>query len=166
MGMYINTTMDKLKRFLSLDFSGISFIITIFLYALTIFGVQYNPFVLYLILLINFSSFDRIGWHHLKPTDDTQVVGYRIIQHGYLILIGASLFHINPAVSAAFLFSWYMGACDFLYYILGKEYGFLYYTNMYWLWWCPWAYFKIPKTGKMLTLFSLLTVLISFIFLI
>lgn len=163
---YVSNSVNKLKNFLSLDFSGIAFIVTLTLYALTIFKVQYNPFFLYLILLVNFSSFDRIGWYHLKPTENTQVVGYRIIQHGYLILIGASLFHINPAVSIAFLISWYMGVCDFLYYILGKEYKFINYSNMYWLWWCPWAYFKLPKTGKMLTLFSVSTLLITMFFLI
>lgn len=156
----------KLKEFFTADLSGIVFVVTILLYGLTVFKVEFSPFVLYLILLLNFSSFDRIGWHHMKPSQDNQIIGYRIIQHGYLILIGASLFHIDPCVSIAFLVSWYMGVCDFLYYIVGMEFGYINYTNMYWLWWCPWAYFRVPKTGKYLTLFSLLTLFICMLFLV
>jgi hypothetical protein len=162
---FVNTSLDKLKKFLFMDYAGITFILTILLYCLTIFNIQFNPFLLYSILLLNFSSFDRIGWHHVSPIKDEAVVGYRIIQHGYLILIGASLFHIQPCVSIAFLISWYMGVCDLLYYIVGKEFGFINYTNMYWLWWCPWAYFNIPKTGVYLTLFSILTILVCALFL-
>lgn len=152
---------EKLFRFLKLDYSGITFIITTLIYALTIFDTNLNHFLLYIVLMLNFASFDRIGWFHLKPETETQIVGYRIIQHGYLILLGASLFHIGVDVSVAFIFSWYMGVCDMLYYILGKEYEYMSYTNMYWLWWCPWTYFGIEKTGRNLTIWSLIAVAIS-----
>lgn len=165
MSKKITTWINDILAFFTKDFSAITFVVTILLYALTIFAVQFNPFVLYLILLLNFSSFDRIGWYHMGPLKEDQIIGYRIIQHGYLILIGASLFHIDQCVSIAFLISWYMGVCDFLYYIIGKEYGFIKYTNMYWLWWCPWAYFKTPKTGINLTIFSLLTLIVCALFL-
>lgn len=157
------TALQKLINFLKLDYSAIVFIISTLVYTLTLFPLDLHPFILYIVLLLNFSSFDRIGWKHIIHINAStmQIVGYRIIQHGYLILLGASLFHIDPNVSIAFLFSWYMGTCDLLYYIVGKEYNFIKYTDMYWLWWCPWAYFKIEKTGVNLLVWSIISVLIS-----
>lgn len=152
---------NKLLNFLSLDYSGITFILTTIIYALTLLDFSLNPFLLYAVLILNFSSFDRIGWFHLKPLSETQIVGYRIIQHGYLILLGASLFHVGADVSIAFIFSWYMGVCDLLYYLVGKEFNYINYTNMYWLWWCPWTYFGIQKTGKNLTIWSIIAVAVS-----
>jgi hypothetical protein len=152
---------DKFLRFLKVDYSGIVFIVTTLLYALTLLNLSLNPFLLYFLLILNFSSFDRIGWFHMKPTSENQIVGYRIIQHGYLILLGASLFHVGAYTSIAFIFSWYMGVCDLLYYIIGKEYGYINYTNMYWLWWCPWTYFGVEKTGKNLTIWSLIAIAVS-----
>lgn len=154
---------DKFIRFLKLDYSGIVFILTTLFYALTLLNFSLNPFILYLLLLLNFSSFDRIGWFHLKPQSEGQVVGYRIIQHGYLILLGASLFHLGVGPTIAFVFSWYMGVCDLLYYIVGKEFNYMSYTNMYWLWWCPWTYFGVEKNGKNLTLWSIIAIIVSMI---
>lgn len=157
------TTLKKFISFLRLDYSAIVFILSTLIYTLTLFPLDLHPFILYIVLLLNFSSFDRIGWKHIIQynSNTIQIVGYRIIQHGYLILLGASLFHIDPSVSIAFLFSWYMGTCDLLYYIVGKEYNFIKFTNMYWLWWCPWAYFKIKKTGVNLVIWSCVSILIS-----
>jgi hypothetical protein len=156
-----DSPIKKLIRFFTQDYSGIVFILTTLVYAVTLLNIHLNPIFLYFVLILNFSSFDRIGWFHLNPSIDTQIVGYRIIQHGYLILLGASLFHINVDVSIAFLISWYMGVCDLLYYIIGKEYKYYYYANMYWLWWCPWTYVGIEKNGKNLTIWSLIAMFIS-----
>lgn len=157
---------SKFIKFLKLDYSGIIFIISTLLYSLTLLNFTLNPIFLYVLLLLNFSSFDRIGWFHLKPQTDAQIVGYRIIQHGYLILLGASLFHLDPAISFAFILSWYMGVCDLLYYLIGKELAFISYDNMFWLWWCPWTYFGCNKTGKNLTIWSLITILVSILIII
>lgn len=152
---------NKFIKFLKLDYSGVVFILTTLLYALTLLNFNLHPLFLYTLLILNFSSFDRIGWFHLKPESEAQVVGYRIIQHGYLILLGASLFHVGAGASIAFVFSWYMGVCDLLYYIIGKEFTFMNYKDMYWLWWCPWTYFGAQKTGKNLALWSLIAIVIS-----
>lgn len=154
---------QRLIAFLTLDYSGIVFILTTLIYSLTLINFPLNEYLLYFVLLMNFSSFDRIGWAHIIQHNaaPSQIVGYRIIQHGYLILLGASLFHIGADISIAFLFSWYMGVCDLLYYIIGKEYRYITYTNMYWLWWCPWSYVGIEKTGKNLTIWSIIAICIS-----
>jgi hypothetical protein len=156
-------TTKNIFNFFIKDFAPITFVVTSVVYFCAIvFNIQ-NAFLMYGLLLLNFASFDRIGYHYLAKDSENsnQLISYRILQHGFLIILGISFYMINPLVPFLFFASWLFGVCDFLYFILGKEFKFITYTNMYWLWWCPWSYVGIQKTGKNLTIVSIIVMLIS-----
>ena len=104
-----------------------------------------------------------MGYFYLAKdsTSINQLISYRIVQHGFLIMVGISFYMINPVIPLLFFISWLFGVCDMLYYILGKEWKYIDYENMFWLWWCPWSYVGIPKTGKNLTIISIIMIILS-----
>ena len=157
--------MNNIIKFFTRDFAPITFVITSVIYFCAIvFNIQ-NAFLMYGLLILNFAAFDRMGFYYLAQDaeNSNQLISYRILQHGFLIMIGISFYMINPLVPLLFFASWLFGVCDFLYYILGKEFKFINYTNMFWLWWCPWSYVGIAKTGKNLTIISILAIAASLI---
>jgi hypothetical protein len=159
----VNVTLKNIYKFFTKDFAPITFVLTALLYFYSIVFNFQNPYVMYGLLLLNFAAFDRIGYFYLAKdsTSINQLISYRILQHGFLLMIGISFYMINALVPLLFFISWLFGVCDMFYYILGKEYKYITYTDMYWLWWCPWSYVGIPKTGKNLTIISVIMITIS-----
>lgn len=160
-------TIRNLYDFFTKDFAPITFVLTTLLYFYCIVFNFENSYLMYAMLILNFAAFDRIGYFYLAKdsTSINQLISYRVLQHGFLIMLGISFYMINPLIPLLFFISWLFGACDMFYYILGKEWKYISYTNMYWLWWCPWSYVGIPKTGKNLTIISLLVMVISMLIL-
>ena len=99
------------------------------------------PIILALGLTL-FTSFDVIGYesvaHSLKRED---LIRYRIgqstLQWLVFILMGL-LTHWNLWVLGGYIYLWWMGVCDVLFYVLlKKEDELLFYADMSWLWWTP-----------------------------
>lgn len=158
-----NVTLNNIFKFFKTDFAPITFVLTTLLYFYSIVFNLHNPFILYGLLILNFAAFDRMGYFYLAKdsTSINQLISYRIVQHGFLIMVGISFYMINPVIPMLFFISWLFGVCDMFYYILGKEWKYIDYENMFWLWWCPWSYVGIPKTGKNLTIISIIMIILS-----
>ena len=115
---------------------------------LSLFGLglaQWIGFVYPIILvlgLILFTSFDVIGYESVAhSTKREDLIRYRIcqstIQWLTFILMGL-LTHWNVWVLGGYVYLWWMGVCDVLFYILlGKEDELISYADMSWLWWTP-----------------------------
>lgn len=163
----LTVTLRNIYDFFKKDFAPVTFVITTLLYFYCIVFHVENSYLMYGLLILNFAAFDRIGYYYLAKdsTNINQLISYRILQHGFLIMLGISFYLINPLIPLLFFMSWLFGVCDMFYYILGKNWDFMTYTNMYWLWWCPWSYIGIPKTGKNLALISVIIILISLLIL-
>lgn len=92
--------------------------------------------------LILFSSFDAIGYESVAHSDKREdLIRYRIgqstVQWLTFILLGL-LTHWNLWVLCGYVYLWWMGVCDILFYIfLKKEDELLFYADMPWLWWTP-----------------------------
>lgn len=160
-------TMKNIFNFFVADFAPITFVLTTLLYFYSVvFNVE-NLYLIYGLLILNFAAFDRMGYYYLAKDSPSinQLISYRILQHGFLIMIGTSFYMLNPLIPLLFFTSWLFGVCDLFYYILGKEWKYITYTNMFWLWWCPWSYVGIAKTGKNLTIISLIVIFISLLIL-
>jgi hypothetical protein len=92
--------------------------------------------------LILFTAFDVFGYGSVEQsTDRENLVRYRIIQTGFqwtLFLLLGIITHWNTWVTIGYIYLWWMGVCDMLFYVLlGKLGDMLNYGNMYWLWWTP-----------------------------
>jgi len=92
--------------------------------------------------LILFTSFDVIGYESVAHSNKREdLIRYRIgqstIQWMTLILLGL-LTHWNGWVVLGYVYLWWMGVCDVLFYVLlKKEDELLSYADMSWLWWTP-----------------------------
>lgn len=92
--------------------------------------------------LILFTSFDVIGYESVAHSDRREnLIRYRIgqstIQWLVFILMGL-LTHWNLWVLGGYVYLWWMGVCDVLFYVLlGKEDELISYADMSWLWWTP-----------------------------
>jgi hypothetical protein len=101
------------------------------------------PYPLILTLgLFLFSAFDAIGYESVAHSPKREdLIRYRIgqstIQWLVFILLGL-LTHWNVWVLGGYVYLWWMGVCDVLFYImLKKEEELFFYADMSWLWWTP-----------------------------
>lgn len=122
-----------------------------------------------------FTCFDVYGFHYLlirlgKNNELTEAnfneykIVYRILQAAVQILllnliITVSLIHENTAaLLIAWLFTWWFGFCDYLFYKILSQNEMLEFHDMTWLSWTPYGIFlklfKKPIEGKYLVFFS------------
>lgn len=100
-----------------------------------------NPLILAFGLIL-FTAFDVFGYGSVEQSKDREnLVRYRIIQTGFqwtLFLLLGIITHWNTWVTIGYIYLWWMGVCDMLFYVLlGKLGDMLHYGNMFWLWWTP-----------------------------
>ncbi len=126
-----------------------------------------NPFILAFGLII-FTAFDVFGYASVENSKDRDnLVRYRIIQTVFqwtIFLLLGLLTHWNLWTTLGFIYLWWMGVCDVLFYVLlGKLKDMLGYGNMYWLWWTPmgiWDKINGRETGGVpvlhITLYSVI----------
>ena len=126
-----------------------------------------NPFILAFGLII-FTAFDVFGYASVENSKDRDnLVRYRIIQTVFqwtIFLVLGLLTHWNLWTTIGFIYLWWMGVCDVLFYVLlGKLKDMLGYGNMYWLWWTPmgiWDKINGRETGGVpvlhITLYSVI----------
>ena len=92
--------------------------------------------------LIIFTAFDVFGYESVAhSTDRDNLVRYRIIQTVFqwtIFLVLGLLTHWNLWTTLGFIYLWWMGVCDVLFYIiLGRLGQMKHYGDMFWLWWTP-----------------------------
>lgn len=154
-----------LKELMLSDFSALTLTIATVLYLGHILSLFSSvPVAIYGLSVLIFAAYDRLSYHHvLQYKEGKPRTAYRIIQHLFLAIIGAVLWTLSPIATIFFVVSWWMGVTDAMYYVLGKEWKFIDYEDMYWLWWMPWTWFNIPKTGRNLAVTAFITAIASVI---
>ena len=113
-----------------------------------------NPILLAFGLII-FTAFDVFGYEAVAhSTDRDNLVRYRIIQTVFqwtIFLVLGLLTNWNVWTTLGFIYLWWMGVCDVLFYILlGRLHEMTKYGNMFWLWWTPigiWNTLNRRETG-------------------
>ena len=133
MSMFVNL----IKR----DWTFGGLVISMFSLALTQWVNLSYPLVLILGIIL-FSTWDAIVYESVAKSDNREnLVRYRIgqtsIQILTIILLGL-ITHWNTWVVFGFVYLWWMGVCDVMFYtLLGKLNVMLDYGDMPWLWWTP-----------------------------
>jgi len=161
---------DKTQGFFKIifkDYTFISFCISLIgVIASAIFNI---PILALLSGVILFSAFDAFGYYYAtthyqtSPQDGEYfewMAAYRVIQTGFKILMGYILFTTSMCVVVTFLFMWWFGVCDWLYYILLKQ-KYLIYKNMFWLKWTAWGIFTKHPTGFQLLVWSIIAIIVG-----
>ena len=100
-----------------------------------------NPLVLGLGLTL-FSAWDSIGYESVARSDNREnMIRYRICQTSVqliIIILLGGITHWNTWVVLGFIYLWWMGVCDVLFYaLLNRLQVMVAYGNMSWLWWTP-----------------------------
>lgn len=152
-------------------------IVLIFIFSLSTFIISLlgtYSYIAFISSILLFSSFDVIGYYYILTNKQTRsyskknipLVIYRILQTIFQVLIILALIFFGQVIPALlFIFCWWLGTCDWLYYILTKQ-PYLKLENMFWLWWSlPGIIFKHNTSGKHLYLFSINSLIISTIIL-
>jgi hypothetical protein len=130
-----------------------------------------NKYLLLASAILNFSAFDVIGFRLANDTS-LGVTLYRVIQVGYQLLILYILYMVNQTfeLPLAFIWLWWWGVCDLLYYIIAKQFDYVLSPNsknFYWLWWTPYGLlgglFHVAPTGRQLLGFSVFSILLYLI---
>lgn len=106
----------------------------------TLFGIPHPDILIF--SLLTFTAYDAIGYESVAHSDDrTNLVRYRICQTTYqwvIALFAGLLSHGSVWVVGGYIFLWWIGVCDMLFYILLNRLDEMYkYGNMPWLWWTP-----------------------------
>jgi hypothetical protein len=133
----LSTFINLIKR----DWSFPALVLSIFGLALTQWVNLSYPLVLGLGLTL-FSAWDVIGYESVARSDKREnMVRYRIGQSSVqlltIILLGV-ITHWNTWVVLGFIYLWWMGVCDVLFYILlNRLRDMVEYGDMPWLWWTP-----------------------------
>jgi len=99
-----------------------------------------NSFLSILYSCLWFASFDYLMFNSVGK-ELLSITKYRIVQASIKISIVFLLYHIGGYVYPIwFLFLWWMGFCDLLYYAVGLEKGIIGYKNITWLQWTPYGF--------------------------
>lgn len=160
----MNLFVNLIKR----DWSFGALVLSIFGLALTQWVNLAYPLVLGLGLTL-FSAWDVIGYESVAKSDRREnMVRYRIgqtsVQLLTIILLGV-ITHWNAWVVLGFIYLWWMGVCDVLFYILlHRLRDMIEYGDMFWLWWTPVGmmnrWLGRPTTGISVFWVALYTVII------
>lgn len=121
-------------------------------------------FISLLSSIILFTTFDIVGFYHLLTKEQTisynkndiPLILYRILQISLQIVLVYVLISFNMIPEAIlFMFCWWFGLCDYLYYIFLNQ-DFTKYGNMFWLWWSipGIVYGKDKVNGRNLIIFA------------
>jgi hypothetical protein len=140
-------------------------------------GLVFNVAVpLIFAALIIFTAFDCYGYFYL--TQDTsygsehlvKVAVYRVCQNiVFALLIAILLLLASWHAAAMFVICWWLGFCDYHYYILLRQTDYLKnLEDMPWLWWTPYGIIlrmmKKPINSGYLTFFTYLSIIILLIY--
>jgi phosphatidylglycerophosphatase A len=132
-----------------------------------------NLLLLYIGSIGLFSCFDCYGYKYIltrfQTTDirelhyDEYNAAYRIVQTTFQIVLALFLATFNFWLASFFVLSWWFGLCDFLFYVLLKEFNYMYNaTNMSWLWWTPFGMLSQNlRNGKVLMASSIAIFILS-----
>lgn len=132
-----------------------------------------DPWIMVLVAVLNFGSYDVLGFTIAKKAD-SDVTVYRVLQVVYQAMLCHLLWSSHDSLPAvlAFVWLWWWGVCDLLYYLIGNwnDYQFLLTgKNFYWLWWTPYGLlgrsFNWTPSGRHLIYFSVLSILLYFVYL-
>ena len=122
--------------------------------------------------LLTFTAYDAIGYESVAHSEDrTNLVRYRICQTTYQWMIALLTYVITGGLVWAvvgYIFLWWIGVCDMLFYILLNRLDEMYkYGNMPWLWWTPLGiinkFLGRDTTGRDLTIVCTVGTIIWFI---
>ncbi len=133
--------MELFNTLVNKDWSFWTLITSFFMLCLSQFIEVGYPIIL-LCGITLFTSFDIIGYESVAHSANrNDLVRYRIIQtmvQWLVVFILGVLTQWNAWVVFGFVYLWWMGVCDMLFYvILGKYKQLLSYGDMHWLWWTP-----------------------------
>lgn len=150
MSLRVGNFFSELKELMLNDFSVITLVISTILYLFHVVSVFHSePAIVYTLSILLFGAYDRLSYHHvLQQREGKERTAYRIVQHVFLAIVGAVLWSLSPIAFIMFIISWLFGVVDCLYYVIGKDWNFVKYEEMYWLWWMPWTWVGIPKNGR------------------
>jgi len=92
-----------------------------------------------------FAGFDRLGFNKvLRASEEAGAKpAYRILQTIFQVLVAFVLGGLGWVPVLGFLFLWWTGACDYLYYALAKE-DYPKWDHLPWLWWTWPALLGVP----------------------
>jgi len=158
---------DGLKRFYSLIISETaSSFYMLSLLAMLVSSINSFPYPLLVWLcVVNFATFDILGFSMARKVDKFVTV-YRVLQVGYQLMLCHYLFSETHEWSwvLGFLWLWWWGVCDMLYYFIGDAMSpkaLWNAGNFYWLWWTPYGFisrlFHKTPSGAHLITFSVLS---------
>ncbi len=107
-----------------------------------------------------------------KDYDIISVISYRIIQHLFLFFaIFLTGYFVDWILAVLIFCSWLFGIADTVFYILAKDFDFIYkQNNVTWISWTPYGLFnkyifKRKTTGLELIIFSIISITVSLILL-
>lgn len=123
-----------------------------------------SPIIILVTAIILFAAFDVLGFrfmlkpfHPMVPTEastevyQTALISYRVIQtifqHSLTFIIWA---FVGWEYATFYVFLWWFGVCDILYYLLLSE-NFTKFGHMSWLWWTPYGYPSLLSKRYMIT---------------
>lgn len=158
----MNIDVSKIFKFLFSDWSVITLAFSIVFLGLAVF-LQPGPIPILLCSLLAFASFDAIGYQTVRKIGGDNLIGYRICQTAFQWMVSILATSLSGGllwVGVGYTLLWWIGVCDWLYYILRKEYGYIEFGDMFWLWWTPQGiinkYINRKNTGKELLIISIL----------
>jgi hypothetical protein len=123
------------------DYTFVGFVVSLVgLFSAAFFNVSIPDVLIF--ALLSFTSYDAIGYESVAHSEDrTNLVRYRICQTGYqwvIALVVGILTHGSIWAVGGYIFLWWIGVCDLLFYALLNRFSEIYtYGNMPWLWWTP-----------------------------
>jgi hypothetical protein len=128
------------KKLVSSDWTFVALITSFFVLCLGQWVAIPYPILLGAGLTL-FTAFDVYGYGSIDHSDRGFLTRYRIVQvivQWLVFILLGLLTHWNTWVCFGYVYLWWMGVCDVLFYILlGKFNVMLSYGDMPWLWWTP-----------------------------
>lgn len=102
--------------------------------------VPMSPVWILILAIVSFAAFDVIGFESIRNVGGDSLIAYRICQSAFQWMISILATSLSGGllwVGFGYTFLWWVGVCDWLYYPLRREYEYVKYTDMFWLWWTP-----------------------------
>lgn len=117
--------------------------------------------VLVITSILLFASFDAmVFWKAINRISVKSTMIYRILQVTFQVFLCKMMFDASGSIYPAILFmlGWFFSICDWLFYILLKQWGYKGYEDMSWLWWTAIGIIERLQgkkvTGATLTVFA------------
>jgi hypothetical protein len=104
-----------------------------------VFGIRFNVAIVSVVgAVVQFASFDAIVFRYVHRQNESDMQGrayYRIVQAVYQYGLALILAHSFGWWALLYIALWWVGVCDWLYYVLLKEKGIGNVPDMYWVDW-------------------------------